>query len=134
MGQKEVSMKKLGAISFVLFVLAVFGSAMFITSAAGSSKSSREVSHSLKRGATSFTLYVPTPKKIILYPESREVTTSYSIVCKKGDTITRKARTFNEPFTRNLLYQIPSRQDFCTLAIAGATPEGLGQIVVDISY
>lgn len=90
-----------------------------------------EFSHSLKRGATSFTLMVKHPKKIVLYPESREVTTSYSIVCLKNGVVSRKARTFDTPFTRNLLYQIPARQDVCYLAVAASSPEAVGQIVVD---
>ncbi len=90
-----------------------------------------EFSHSLKSGSTSFTLRVPHPKKIILYPESQKVATSYSIVCLKGTTVSRNARSFTAPFTRNLLYRIPPRQDVCYLAIAGATPKNVGQIVVD---
>ena len=90
-----------------------------------------EFSHSLKSGSTSFTLRVLHPKKIILFPQSQKVSTSYSIVCFKGAAVSRKARSFTSSYTRNLLYQIPQRQDVCYLAIAGATPKDIGQIVVD---
>lgn len=128
-------MKKYGAISFVLFVLASFGSAMFISQASGGNATRhREVSHSLSRGSTSFTLYIPTPKKAVLYPESKQVSTSYSIVCVHDGVESREARSFDTPFTRNLLYKITPRQDECVLAVAAASEPGTGQIVVDISY
>jgi hypothetical protein len=90
-------------------------------------------SGSLKSGSTSYTITVKHPKKIILYPESSQVTTSYSIVCVKGTTVSHLSRSFTTPFTRNLLWHIPARQDVCYVAVAGATPNKVGQIVVDVS-
>jgi len=73
------------------------------------------------------------PKKIELYPEATQVRTSYSIVCMKGTKVSRLSRTFTTPFTRNLLWHIPPRQDVCYLAVAGATAQNRGQIVVQVS-
>lgn len=92
-----------------------------------------EHSYSLKRGATSFALTIKKPYKAILFPESREVTTSYSIVCLKNGVPSHYSRTFDTPFTRNLLYKIPTKQDVCYLAVAASSPEAIGQIVVDIT-
>jgi len=93
-----------------------------------------EHSGSLKNGTTSYTLTVKHPKKIELYPEAPNgVRTSYSIVCLKGSTVSHLSRSFDTPFTRNLLWHIPPRQDVCYLAVAGATPKNVGQIVVQVS-
>ena len=89
-----------------------------------------EKSGSLKSGTTSYTMTIKHPKKIILYPEASQVSTSYSIVCVKGTKISRLSRTFSTPFTRNLLWHIPPRQDVCYLAVAGAAKKAGGQIVV----
>jgi hypothetical protein len=89
-----------------------------------------EKSGSLKHGTTSYTLTIKHPKKIILYPEASQVSTSYSIVCVKGTTVSRLSRTFSTPFTRDLLWRIPPRQDVCYLAVAGAAKKAGGQIVV----
>jgi len=91
-----------------------------------------EKSWSLKSGATSFTLKIPHPKKIILYPEASHVQTSYSIVCTKGAKVSSLSRSFTTPFTRNLLWHIPAKQDACSLAVAAATSSDAGQIVVDV--
>jgi hypothetical protein len=87
-------------------------------------------SGSLKNGATSYTVKINHPKKIILYPESSQVKTSYSIVCLKGSTVSQFSRSFTTTFTRNLLWHIPAKQDVCYVAIAAATPKDVGQIVV----
>ena len=92
-----------------------------------------EKSGSLKSGATSYTVTVKHPKKIILYPEASQVSTSYSIVCVKGTTVSHLSRSFTTPFTRNLLWHIPARQDVCYVAVAGATKNNTGQIVVQIT-
>jgi hypothetical protein len=93
-----------------------------------------ERSGSLKSGATSYTVTAKHPKKIELYPEARNgVRTSYSIVCVKGTTVTHMSRSFNTPFTRNLLWHIPAHQDVCYVAVAGATKDHVGQIVVQVS-
>jgi hypothetical protein len=92
-----------------------------------------EKSGSLKNGATSYTVTVNHPKKIILYPESSQVRTSYSIVCVKGTTVSHLSRSFTTPFTRNLLWHIPARQDVCYVAVAGASKKDVGQIVVQAS-
>jgi hypothetical protein len=89
-----------------------------------------EKSGSLKNGATSYTVKVSHPKKITLYPEASQVRTSYSIVCLKGTTVSHLSRSFTTPFTRNLLWHIPARQDVCYVAVAGATKTDVGQIVV----
>ena len=89
-----------------------------------------ETSGSLKNGTTSYTVKVKHPKKIILYPESSQARTSYSIVCLKGTTVSHMSRSFTTPFTRNLLWHIPARQDVCYAAVAGATKKNVGQIVV----
>jgi hypothetical protein len=88
-------------------------------------------SGSLKTGATSYTMTVKHPKKIELYPEAQNgVRTSYSIVCVKGTTVSHFSRSFDTPFTRNLLWHIPPHQDVCYVAVAGATASRVGQIVV----
>ena len=87
-------------------------------------------SGSLKSGTTSYTVKVNHPKKIILYPEASQVSTSYSIVCVKGTTVSHLSRSFTTPFTRNLLWHIPARQDVCYVAVAAATQKDGGQIVV----
>jgi hypothetical protein len=92
-----------------------------------------EKSGSLKDGATSYTLKVNHPKKIELYPEATQVRTSYSIVCLKGTKVSRLSRSFTTPFTRNLLWHIPPRQDVCYVAVAGATANDRGQIVVQVT-
>jgi hypothetical protein len=92
-----------------------------------------ERSGSLKNGATSYTVTVKHPKKIILYPEATQVRTSYSIVCVKGATVSHFSRSFTTPFTRNLLWHVPARQDVCYVAVAGATKKDGGQIVVQSS-
>jgi hypothetical protein len=92
-----------------------------------------EKSGSLKSGSTSYTMTVKHPKKIELYPESSQVKTSYSIVCLKGNTVSHLSRSFTTPFTRNLLWHIPPRQDVCYVAVAGATNNNRGQIVVDVT-
>jgi hypothetical protein len=92
-----------------------------------------EKSGSLKNGTTSYTVKVEHPKKIILYPEATQVRTSYSIVCVKGGTVSHLSRTFTTPFTRNLLWHIPARQDVCYVAVAGATKNNRGQIVVQVT-
>ena len=89
-----------------------------------------EKSGSLKSGTTSYTVKISHPKKIILYPEATQVRTSYSIVCLKGSTVSSLSRSFTTPFTRNLLWHIPARQDVCYVAVAGATAKDGGQIVV----
>jgi hypothetical protein len=117
-------MKKLLSIATAVVIAAgVAGFALAGTSA--------EKSGSLKSGTTSYTVTVNQPKKIILYPESQQVRTSYSIVCVKGTTVTHLSRSFTTPFTRNLLWHIPARQDVCYVAVAGATPKNVGQIVID---
>lgn len=90
-------------------------------------------SGSLKNGSTSYTVTVKHPKKIILYPESSRVKTSYSTVCVKGTTVSSLSRSFTTSFTRNLLYKIPPRQDVCYVAVAGASNKNVGQIVVDVT-
>lgn len=92
-----------------------------------------ESSGSLKNGTTAYTVTVNHPKKIILYPEATQVRTSYSIVCVKGSKVSHLSRSFTTPFTRNLLWHIPARQDVCYVAVAGATPKNAGQIVVQSS-
>jgi len=92
-----------------------------------------EKSGSLKSGTTSYTMKIVHPKKIELYPEATQVRTSYSIVCIKGTKFSHMSRTFTTPFTRNLLWHIPPRQDVCYLAVAGATAKNRGQIVVQVS-
>jgi archaellum component FlaG (FlaF/FlaG flagellin family) len=92
-----------------------------------------EKSGSLKSGSTSFTQTIQHPKKIILYPESSQVKTSYSIVCVKGTKVSSLSRSFTTAFTRNLLWHIPKRQDVCYLAVAAATNKDVGQIVVQVS-
>jgi hypothetical protein len=88
-------------------------------------------SGSLKGGATSYTMTVKHPKKIELYPEAQNgVRTSYSIVCLKGTTVSHLSRSFDTPFTRNLLWHIPAHQDVCYVTVAGATTTHVGQIVV----
>jgi hypothetical protein len=89
-----------------------------------------ERSGSLKNGTTSYTVKVSHPKKIILYPEASQVRTSYSIVCVKGTKVSHLSRSFTTPFTRNLLWHIPAKQDVCYVAVAGATKTDTGQIVV----
>ena len=89
-----------------------------------------EKSGSLKNGTTSYTVKINHPKKIILYPESSQVRTSYSIVCVKGTIVSHLSRSFTTPFTRNLLWHIPARQDVCYVAVAAATKKDVGQIVV----
>src|SRR5579884_813587 len=91
-----------------------------------------EKSGSLKNGTTSFTLHVAHPKKITLYPEASHVQTSYSIVCVKGSKVSSLSRSFTTPFTRNLLWHIPARQDSCSVAVAAATSTDAGQIVVQV--
>ncbi|HEY3551703.1 MAG TPA: hypothetical protein VGK69_11700 [Gaiellaceae bacterium] len=93
-----------------------------------------EHSGSLKSGATSYTLTIKHPKKIELYPEaSNGVRTSYSILCLKGTTVSHLSRSFDTPFTRNILWHIPAHQDVCYVAVAGATTKNVGQIVVQAS-
>jgi hypothetical protein len=92
-----------------------------------------EKSGSLKNGATSYTVKVNHPKKIILYPEATRVRTSYSIVCMKGTKVSQLSRSFTTPFTRNLLWHIPPRQDVCYVAVAGAAKTNVGQIVVQVT-
>lgn len=92
-----------------------------------------EKSGSLKNGTTSYTVTVKHPKKIILYPESSQVKTSYSIVCLKGTKVSQLSRSFTTPFTRNLLWHIPAKQDVCYVAVAGATQKDSGQIVVQVT-
>lgn len=89
-----------------------------------------ERSGSLKNGTTSYTVKINHPKKIILYPEASQVRTSYSIVCIKGTTVSHLSRSFTTPFTRNLLWHIPPKQEVCYVAVAAATKKDIGQIVV----
>lgn len=119
-------MKKLLGIAIAIVVAAVV--AGFALAAATALRSG-----SLKSGSTSYTVTIKHPKKIILYPEATQVTTSYSIVCVKGTTVSHLSRTFTTGFTRNLLWHIPPRQDVCYVAVAGATPTKRGQIVVQSS-
>ena len=92
-----------------------------------------EKSGSLKSGTASYTVKVNHPKKIILYPEASQVTSSYSIVCVKGTKVTHLSRSFSTPYTRNLLWHIPARQNVCYVAVAAATNNDVGQIVVQVS-
>ena len=92
-----------------------------------------EKSGSLRNGTTSYTVKVNHPKKIILYSEASLVRTSYSIVCVKGTTVSHLSRSFTTPFTRNLLWHIPARQDVCYVAVAAATKKSVGQIVVQVT-
>ncbi len=92
-----------------------------------------EKSGSLKNGSTSYTVKVNHPKKIILYPEATQVRTSYSIVCLKGTKVSQLSRSFTTPFTRNVLWHIPPKQDVCYVAVAGATAKDVGQIVVQVT-
>jgi hypothetical protein len=93
-----------------------------------------EHSGSLKNGSTSYTVTVKHPKKIELYPEAQKgVRTSYSIVCLKGTKVSHLSRSFDTPFTRNLLWHIPAHQDVCYVAVAGATTKNVGQIVVQVT-
>ena len=92
-----------------------------------------ERSGSLKNGTTAYNVTVDHPKKITLYPEATQVKTSYSIVCLKGTKVSHLSRSFTTPFTRNLLWHIPPRQDVCYVAVAGATPTDAGQIVVQVT-
>lgn len=119
-------MKKLLSLATaVLVATAIAGLALAGTS---------ERSGSLKSGATSYTVTVKHPKKIELFPEAPNgVKTSYSIVCVKGTTVSHLSRSFTTPFTRNLLWHIPARQDVCYVAVAGATSKATGQIVVDVT-
>ena len=118
-------MKKLLSIAVAMIVAtSVAGLALAGTS---------EKSGSLKKGSTSFTVTVNHPKKIVLYPESSQVKTSYSIVCRKGNKVSSVSRSFTTPFTRSLLYKIPPRQDVCYVAVAGASKTGVGQIVIDVT-
>ena len=87
-------------------------------------------SGSLKSGTASYTVTVNHPKKIILYPEASDVKTSYSIVCMKGTKVSHFSRSFTTPFTRNLLWRIPGKQDVCYVAVAAATSKNKGQVVV----
>ena len=115
-------MKKLLSIATTMVIAAsIAGFALAGTS---------EKSGSLKSGTTSYTVTINHPKKIILYPEASQVRTSYSIVCVKGTTVSHLSRSFTTPFTRNLLWHIPARQDVCYVAVAGATAKDAGQIVV----
>jgi hypothetical protein len=115
-------MKKLLSIAAAMIIAAgIAGFALAGTS---------EKSGSLKNGTTAYTVTINHPKKIILYPEASQVKTSYSIVCVKGTTVSHLSRSFTTPFTRNLLWHIPARQDVCYVAVAGATPKDAGQIVV----
>jgi len=92
-----------------------------------------EKSGSLTNGTTSYTVTVKHPKKIILYPEASQVRTSYSIVCVKGTKVSQLSRSFTTPFTRNLLWHIPPKQDSCYVAVAAAAKKNVGQIVVQIT-
>jgi hypothetical protein len=111
-----------------VIAVAVFG---FNSIASGSSSTIGDISHSLKSGTTAFTAKFDSPHKLTLFPEAQKVKTSYSIVCLKGRTVSTNARTFTTPFTRNLLYGIPSKQDVCYLSVAAATSKPGGQIVVE---
>ena len=92
-----------------------------------------EKSGSLKNGSTSYTVKVNHTKKITLYPEATQVRTSYSIVCLKGTKVSQLSRSFTTPFTRNVLWHIPPKQDVCYVAVAGATAKDVGQIVVQVT-
>jgi hypothetical protein len=120
-------MKKLLSVAVAMAVAtAIAGYALAATSS--------ERSGSLKSGTTSYTMTVKHPKKIELYPEAPNgVRTSYSIVCLKGTTVSKLSRSFDTPFTRNLLWHIPAHQDVCYVAVAGATDKKVGQIVVQVS-
>jgi hypothetical protein len=115
-------------------VLTIAAAMIVATSVAGLALAgTSEKSGSLKNGSTSYTVTVIHPKKIVLYPESSQVKTSYSIVCRKGNTVSSVSRSFTTPFTRSLLYKIPPRQDVCYVAVAGASKTGVGQIVIDVT-
>jgi hypothetical protein len=110
------------------------GAVLIATALAGPALAgSFEKSGSLKSGSTSFAFTVLHPKKIVLYPESSQVTTSYTIRCTRGTKVSRLSRTFTTPFTRNLLWRIPPRQDACHVAVRASTPTDRGQIVVDVT-
>jgi hypothetical protein len=115
-------MKKLLSIAMAMIIAAAIAG---LALAGGFEKSG-----SLKSGTASYTVTVNHPKKIILYPESSDVKTSYSILCVKGTKISHFSRTFTTPFTRNLLWHIPARQDVCYVAVAAATSKNVGQVVV----
>src|ERR1051325_790524 len=118
-------MKTLSSIATAMIVaIAIAGFALAGTS---------QKSGSMKNGTTSYTVKVAHPKKIILYPEASQVRTSYSIVCVKGAKVSNLSRTFTTPFTRNLLWHIPPRQDVCYVAVAGAAEKNVGQIVVQVT-
>lgn len=114
--------------------LSIAGAMIIATAIAGTALAGKyEKSSSLKSGRTSFTMTIKHPKKIELYPESSKVKTSYSIRCVKGTKVSHLSRTFTTPFTRNLLWRIPPRQDVCHLAVTASTPTDRGQIVVDVT-
>lgn len=115
----------------VLLVGALLGIARLDQWANASPKTIGEISHSLKSGTTAFHISLDDPHKIILFPESTKVKTSYSIVCISGRDFAFEARTFTTPYTRNLLYKIPPHQDRCDLVVAASTPTDKGQIVID---
>lgn len=119
-------MKKLLGIATLMVIAAVIAAGLALAG-------TFEKSGSLKNGTTSYTLTVKHPKKIELYPEATQVRTSYSIVCVKGTKVTQLSRSFTTPFTRNLLWHIPAKQDVCYVAVAGATAKNRGQIVVQVT-
>ncbi|HKC77730.1 MAG TPA: hypothetical protein VKB70_05010 [Gaiellaceae bacterium] len=115
-------------------LLSIAGVVIIAAAISGSALAGKfEKSGSLKSGSTSFSFTVKHPKKIELYPESSQVKTSYRITCTKGTKVSRLSRSFTTPFTRNLLWHIPPRQDSCRVAVTSSTPTNRGQIVVDVT-
>lgn len=122
-------MRKLIALCIIFCGVAAAGVAAYADAVVGSNKGD---SHSLRTGATAFTQTVQHPTWAVLYPEGRNVKTSYSTVCLKNGVVSHVSRSFTTSYTRNLLWKIPKHQDVCYITVAAASPYGLGQVVVQV--
>jgi hypothetical protein len=89
--------------------------------------------HLPPHSTASFNAQIPHPKQIILYGTDTNLHTSTVTMCLKGTTVSTKSRSFDVGTTRNMLYQIPPRQDMCYLSVAGVTGRFNGRLSVQVT-
>jgi hypothetical protein len=120
----------------VLYPIALLAAGVVAASAPASSHTGTYIAKSVylpPHSTASFNVRIPNPKQIILYGTDTNLHTSTVTMCLKGTTVSTKSRSFTVGTTRNMLYQIPSKQDVCYLSVAGATGRLNGRLSVQVT-
>jgi hypothetical protein len=117
----------------ILYLVALIAAGVIAASASASGTYIAKSVLLSPHSTASFNVRIPHPKQIILYGTDTNLHTSTVTMCLKGTTVSTKSRSFTVGTTRNMLFQIPPRQDVCYLSVTGATGSLNGRLSVQVT-